>query len=334
MKTLIIAEAGVNHNGDLEIAKSLIEVAKNAGADFVKFQTFKANQLVTKKAPKARYQVEVSDTGETQFEMLKNLELSEIMHRELIEKSKEQGIGFISTAFDNESASMLFSMGQNIFKIPSGEITNLPYLRHIGNFQKRVILSTGMSNLQEIKDAIKALEVAGTPKSQITVLHCTSAYPAPVTDVNLLAMRTIRENLDVAVGYSDHTLGTEVSIAAVALGASIIEKHFTLDRNLPGPDHKASLEPSELNLLVSQIRSIEKALGDGVKRPMPSEIENIDVARRSLVAKHPIYKGEVFSSLNLTVKRPGTGISPMDWDRLIGSKASRDFEADELIDES
>ena len=334
MKTLIIAEAGVNHNGDLEIAKSLIEVAKNAGADFVKFQTFKANQLVTKKAPKARYQVEVSDTGETQFEMLKNLELSEIMHRELIEKSKELGIGFISTAFDNESASMLFSMGQSIFKIPSGEITNLPYLRHVGNFQRRVILSTGMSNLQEIGDAIKELEVAGTPKSQITVLHCTSAYPAPVTDVNLLAMRTIRENLDVAVGYSDHTLGTEVSIAAVALGASIIEKHFTLDRNLPGPDHKASLEPSELNLLVSQIRSIEKALGDGVKRPMPSEIENIDVARRSLVAKHPIYKGEVFSSLNLTVKRPGTGISPMDWDSLIGSKASRDFEADELIDES
>ena len=334
MKTLIIAEAGVNHNGDLEIAKSLIEVAKNAGADFVKFQTFKANQLVTKKAPKARYQVEVSDTGETQFEMLKNLELSEMMHRELIEKSKEQGIGFISTAFDNESASMLFSMGQSIFKVPSGEITNLPYLRHVGNFQKRVILSTGMSNLQEIGDAIKELEAAGTPKSQITVLHCTSAYPAPVTDVNLLAMRTIRENLDVAVGYSDHTLGTEVSIAAVALGASIIEKHFTLDRNLPGPDHKASLEPNELNLLVSQIRSIEKALGDGVKRPMPSEIENIDVARRSIVAKYPIYKGDVFSSSNLAVKRPGTGISPMDWDRLIGSKASRDFETDELIDES
>ena len=334
MKTLIIAEAGVNHNGDLEIAKSLIEVAKNAGADFVKFQTFKANELVTKKAPKARYQVEVSDTGETQFEMLKNLELSEMMHRELIEKSKEQGIGFISTAFDNESASMLFSMGQSIFKVPSGEITNLPYLRHVGNFQKRVILSTGMSNLQEIGDAIKELEAAGTPKSQITVLHCTSAYPAPVTDVNLLAMRTIRENLDVAVGYSDHTLGTEVSIAAVALGASIIEKHFTLDRNLPGPDHKASLEPNELNLLVSQIRSIEKALGDGVKRPMPSEIENIDVARRSIVAKYPIYKGDVFSSSNLAVKRPGTGISPMDWDRLIGSKASRDFETDELIDES
>ena len=334
MKTLIIAEAGVNHNGDLEIAKSLIEVAKSAGADFVKFQTFKANQLVTKKAPKARYQVEVSDTGETQFEMLKNLELSEMMHRELIEKSKEQGIGFISTAFDNESASMLFSMGQSIFKVPSGEITNLPYLRHVGNFQKRVILSTGMSNLQEIGDAIKELEAAGTPKSQITVLHCTSAYPAPVTDVNLLAMRTIRENLDVAVGYSDHTLGTEVSIAAVALGASIIEKHFTLDRNLPGPDHKASLEPNELNLLVSQIRSIEKALGDGLKRPMPSEIENIDVARRSIVAKRPIYKGDVFSSSNLAVKRPGTGISPMDWDRLIGSKASRDFETDELIDES
>jgi len=334
MKTLIIAEAGVNHNGDIEIAKSLIDVAKNAGADFVKFQTFKANQLVTKGAPKARYQVGVFDASETQFEMLANLELSEVMHRELIEKSKKEGIGFISTAFDNESASMLFSMGQNIFKIPSGEITNLLHLRHIGSFKKNVILSTGMSTLQEIRDAISVLEGAGTPKSQITVLHCTSAYPAPITDVNLLAMRTIRENLDVAVGYSDHTLGIEVSIAAVALGATVIEKHFTLDRNLPGPDHKASLEPSELNALVSQIRSIEKALGDGVKRLMPSEMENIEIARRSLVAKEPIKKGEVFSSLNLAVKRPGTGISPMAWDRIIGTEARRDYDEDELIDES
>ena len=334
MKTLIIAEAGVNHNGDLKIAKSLIEVAKIAGADFVKFQTFKANQLVTKRAPKARYQVGVFDTGETQFEMLKNLELSETMHRELIEKSKEEGIEFISTAFDNESASMLFSMGQNIFKIPSGEITNLPYLRHIGSFSKRVILSTGMSNLQEVKDALELLEAAGTSKSQVTVLHCTSAYPAPVIDVNLLAMRTMKEALNVEVGYSDHTLGIEVSIAAVALGASVIEKHFTLDRNLPGPDHKASLEPAELNSLVTQIRNIEKVLGDGVKRPMPSELENIDLVRRSIVAKCSIREGEIFSELNLSVKRPGTGISPMDWDRLIGSKANRDFEADELIDES
>jgi N,N'-diacetyllegionaminate synthase len=334
MKTLIIAEAGVNHNGDLEIAKSLIEVAKNAGADFVKFQTFKANQLVTKKAPKARYQVGVFDTGETQFEMLKNLELSETMHRELIEKSKEEGIEFISTAFDNESASMLFSMGQNIFKIPSGEITNLPYLRHIGSFGKRVILSTGMSNLHEVKDALELLEAAGTSKSQVTVLHCTSAYPAPVIDVNLLAMRTMKEALNVEVGYSDHTLGIEVSIAAVALGATVIEKHFTLDRNLPGPDHKASLEPDELNLLVTQIRNIEKVLGDGVKRPMPSELENIDLIRKSIVAKCSIRKGEIFSELNLAAKRPGTGISPMDWDRIIGSVARRDFHVDELIDET
>ena len=334
MKTLIIAEAGVNHNGDLEIAKSLIEVAKNAGADFVKFQTFKANQLVTKKAPKARYQVGVSDTGETQFEMLKNLELSDLMHRELMEKSKEQGIGFLSTAFDNESASMLFSMGQNIFKIPSGEITNLPYLRHIGGFGKRVILSTGMSTLGEVKEALAVLVTSGIPKSQITVLHCASAYPAPLIDVNLLAMRTIKEDLNVEVGYSDHTLGIEVSIAAVALGATVIEKHFTLDRNLPGPDHKASLEPDELNSMVAQIRNIEQALGDGMKRPMPSELENLELARRSIVAKCSIREGEIFSELNLSTKRPGTGISPMDWDRLIGSEATRNFDEDELIDEA
>jgi N,N'-diacetyllegionaminate synthase len=334
MKTLIIAEAGVNHNGDLEIAKSLIEAAKSAGADFVKFQTFKANQLVTKKAPKARYQVGVSDTGETQFEMLKNLELSDLMHRELMEKSKEQGIGFLSTAFDNESASMLFSMGQNIFKIPSGEITNLPYLRHIGGFGKRVILSTGMSTLGEVKEALAVLVTSGIPKSQITVLHCASAYPAPLIDVNLLAMRTIKEDLNVEVGYSDHTLGIEVSIAAVALGATVIEKHFTLDRNLPGPDHKASLEPDELNSMVTQIRNVEKALGDGVKRPMPSELENMDLIRRSIVAKCSIRKGEILSELNLSTKRPGTGISPMDWDRLIGSEATRNFDEDELIDEA
>jgi N,N'-diacetyllegionaminate synthase len=229
---------------------------------------------------------------------------------------------------------MLLSLGQNIFKIPSGEITNLPYLRHIGNFSKRVILSTGMSNLREVKDALELLEAAGTSKSQVTVLHCTSAYPAPVIDVNLLAMRTIKEALNVEVGYSDHTLGIEVSIAAVALGATVIEKHFTLDRNLPGPDHKASLEPDELNSLVTQIRNIEKALGDGVKCPMPSELENIDSIRKSIVAKCSIRKGEIFSELNLAAKRPGTGISPMDWNRIIGSVARRDFHVDELIDET
>lgn len=334
MKTMVIAEAGVNHNGDLGQAKKLIEVAAKSGADFVKFQTFSADRLVTKKVRKAQYQIQNSQYSESQFEMLKSLELSETMHSELIEESRVQGIGFISTAFDIESANMLLSLGQNIFKIPSGEITNLPYLRHIGSFGKRVILSTGMSNLHEVKDALESLEAAGTSKSQVTVLHCTSAYPAPVIDVNLLAMRTMKEALNVEVGYSDHTLGIEVSIAAVALGATVIEKHFTLDRNLPGPDHKASLEPNELNLLVTQIRNIEKVLGDGVKRPMPSELENIDLIRKSIVAKCSIRKGEIFSELNLAAKRPGTGISPMDWDRIIGSVARRDFHVDELIDES
>ena len=334
MKTLVISEAGVNHNGDLGLAKKLIEVAAKSGADYVKFQTFNAERLVTKKARKARYQMRNSNSGESQFEMLKSLELSETMHRELIEESGVQGIGFISTAFDIESANMLLLLGQDIFKIPSGEITNLPYLRHIGSFGKKIILSTGMSNLQEVSDALKILEVSGTPKSQITVLHCASAYPAPVSEVNLLAMQTMKENLDVAVGYSDHTLGIEVSIAAVALGATVIEKHFTLDRNLPGPDHVASLEPDELKSMVSQIRNIEMALGVGVKRAMPSELENLSLVRRSIVANSSIRKGEIFSELNLAAKRPGTGISPMHWDRIIGSQATRDFHVDELIDEA
>jgi N,N'-diacetyllegionaminate synthase len=334
MKTMVISEAGVNHNGDLGLAKKLIEVAAKSGADYVKFQTFNADRLVTKKAHKARYQMQNSNSSESQFEMLKSLELNETMHRELIEESRVQGIGFISTAFDIESANMLLLLGQDIFKIPSGEITNLPYLRHIGSFGKRIILSTGMSNLQEVSDTLKILEASGTPKSQITVLHCTSAYPAPVSEVNLLAMQNIKENLDVAVGYSDHTLGIEVSIAAVALGATVIEKHFTLDRNLPGPDHIASLEPEELKSMVSQIRNIEIALGDGVKRAMPSELENISLVRRSIVANCSIRKGEMFSELNLAAKRPGTGISPMHWDRIIGSQARRDFHVDELIDEA
>ena len=334
MKTMIIAEAGVNHNGDLGLAKKLIEVAAKSGADFVKFQTFNTDQLVTKKASKAQYQIQNSNSSESQFEMLKQLELDEVMHRELIEEARVQGIGFISTAFDIESANMLLSFGQEIFKIPSGEITNLPYLRHIGSFGKKVILSTGMSNLQEVKDALKVLETAGTSISQVTVLHCTSSYPAPVIDVNLLAMKSMKEILNLEVGYSDHTLGIEISIAAVALGATVIEKHFTLDRNLPGPDHKASLVPNELNTMVSQIRNIEKALGDGIKRAMSSEIENLNVARRSIVAKCSIRKDEIFSEVNLATKRPGTGISPMEWDRIIGSRASRDFDVDELVDES
>lgn len=330
--TLIIAEAGVNHNGDLSLAKELIEVAASSGADYVKFQTFKANKVVQFNAPKVEYQVTSASDTESQFEMLSRLELKDSDYFELIEHAHKFGIGIISTAFDIESANLLLSLEQEIFKIPSGEITNLPYLRHIGGFGKRIILSTGMSHLHEVKEAIKKLEVAGTPKSQITVLHCTSSYPAPVNDVNLLAMRIIKETMDVAVGYSDHTLGVEVSIAAVALGASVIEKHFTLDRKLPGPDQKASLEPNELHSMVRQIRNIEKALGDGVKRPMPSELGTLDSARRSIIAKKPIKKGELFSESNLTAKRPGTGISPMAWDRIIGTKARRDFDEDEFID--
>jgi N,N'-diacetyllegionaminate synthase len=334
MKTLIIAEAGVNHNGDLDLAKNLIKVAANSGADFVKFQFFSAGRLVTKEARKARYQLQNAPDGDSQFEMIRDLEISEEMYRELIDEAELYGIGIFSTAFDIESADSLVACGQNLFKIPSGEITNLPYLRHIGTFGKRIILSTGMSSLEEVETAIDVLSLAGTPKAKITVLHCTSSYPAPFADINLLAMQTLREKLEVKVGYSDHTLGTEVAIAAVALGAEIIEKHFTLDRNLPGPDQRASLEPGELKLMVSQIRKIELALGDGVKRPLPSEMENIDLVRKSIVTKVPISKGELFSESNITTKRPGTGISPMRWESIIGSRASRDYDADELIDDA
>lgn len=334
MNTLIIAEAGVNHNGDLSTAKELIYVAANSGANFVKFQSFKADEVVHKSTLKARYQVIDSSDSESQYELLKRLELDDSCLSELIQLSGSLGIGFMSTAFDVKSANKLLSLGQSIFKIPSGEITNLPYLRHIGGFGKRIILSTGMSNLKEIESAIEVLEIAGTHRSEITVLHCTSAYPTPMSDVNLLAMKQIKECLEVAVGYSDHTLGIEVAVAAVALGATIIEKHFTLNRNQAGPDHKASLEPEELSLMVTAIRNIEKALGDGMKRLMPSEIENIKVVRRSIVAKHNINKGEVFTEHNLTTKRPATGISPMHWDRIIGSRACRNFSADDIIDEA
>lgn len=334
MNTKIIAEAGVNHNGDLDLAMGLIEVAAQSGVNFVKFQTFKADRLATRSALKARYQMHDSHAPESQYEMLRRLELNEAMHRELIEKADLCGIRLISTPFDIESADMLLALGQEIFKIPSGEITNLPYLRHIGAYRKNIILSSGMSTLEEVRAAVSVLEQAGTPKSQITVLHCTSAYPTHVSEVNLFALNAIKDNLGVDVGYSDHTLGIEVAIAAVALGATVIEKHFTLDRSLPGPDHKASLEPSELKSMVCQIRNVELALGDGVKRPVSSEMENIDVVRKSIVAKVKIRKGEVFSDLNITTKRPGTGISPMEWDRIIGSRASRDFDVDELIDDA
>jgi len=330
-QTLIIAEVGVNHNGDIELAKKLIDVAVNAGADFVKFQTFNADRLATHAAKKADYQAQTTDRNETQHEMLRRLELTPAMHHELIAHCKMRKMEFFSTGFDIESVDFLASLGQNLFKIPSGEITNLPYLRHIGRLGKPIILSTGMSNMPEIESAIKALEQAGTLRSKITVLHCTTEYPTPMCDVNLRAMQSIQTELGVAVGYSDHTLGIEVAVAAVAIGATVIEKHFTLDRTLPGPDHKASLEPAELKTMVSSIRNIELALGDRVKQLAPSEGKNILVARKSIVASKGIQIGERFSAENLTTKRPGTGISPMRWDEVIGLTANRNYAPDELI---
>ena len=329
---LIIAEAGVNHNGDLVLAKQLVDVAADAGADLVKFQTFSADRLTTREAKKADYQSVTTGSAETQHQMLSRLELSAQMHHELIAYCATRNIGFFSTGFDIESVDFLISLGINHFKIPSGEITNLPYLRHIGQFSKSVIISTGMATLGDIEAAIDVLEQAGTPRSLITVLHCTTEYPTPMEEVNLRAMQSIQAAFGVATGYSDHTAGIEVSIAAAALGATVIEKHFTLDKNLPGPDHKASLEPDELKAMVNAIRNIEIALGDGIKRLTPSEALNKPVARKSLVAIKAIKAGEVFSVENITTKRPGIGISPMNWDTVIGSKAVRDFMTDELIE--
>jgi N,N'-diacetyllegionaminate synthase len=331
-KTLIIAEAGVNHNGDLGLAKQLIDAAAEAGADIIKFQTFRANRQVTSTARKADYQLKTTNNKESQHEMLQRLELTEAMHKELIAHCATRNIGFFSTAFDTESVDLLLSLGQEHFKIPSGEITNLPYLRYIGQLGKPVILSTGMTTLGEIETAIDVLEIAGTPRTQITVLHCTTEYPTPMNEVNLCAMQSIQTAFCVAVGYSDHTQGIEVAIAAVAMGATVIEKHFTLDRKLPGPDHKASLEPEELKDMVAAIRNIEVALGDGIKRLTPSEARNKPAARKSIVASHAIKTGEVFSAQNITAKRPGTGLSPMLWDEVMGRTAPRDFVADELIE--
>jgi N,N'-diacetyllegionaminate synthase len=331
-RTLIIAEAGVNHNGNLKLAKQLVDVAAVAGADFVKFQTFNANRQVTRTAKKSDYQKQTTDGEESQHEMLLRLELTKAMHHELIAYCKTRNIGFLSTGFDIESVDLLVSLGQECFKIPSGEITNLPYLRHIGQLGKTVILSTGMSTLSDIEATIDVLEQAGTPRAKLTVLHCTTEYPTPMVEVNLRAMQSIYKALGVAVGYSDHTQGIEVAIAAVAMGATVIEKHFTLDRNLSGPDHQASLEPTELTAIVTAIRNIEVALGDGIKRLTPSEARNKLVVRKSLVASHPIKAGEVFTAENLTTKRPGTGISPMFWDNVLGKTAQRDFLADELIE--
>ena len=330
-KVLIIAEAGVNHNGNIETAKKLIDAASDAKVDYVKFQTFKANKLVTKSAQKASYQNKNIGNNEGQLQMLKKLELSEEDHIELIDYCNTKNIKFLSTAFDADSIQLLKKLGITIGKIPSGEITNLPYLRHMSTTFPEIILSTGMTDMEEIEAAVDALIKAGTSKKNITILHCNTEYPTPMIDVNLLAMLDIKKHFATQVGYSDHTLGIEVPVAAVALGATIIEKHFTLDRNLEGPDHAASLEPDELKKMVESIRNIEQALGDGVKKPSSSETKNKTAARKSIVAAKNINAGELFSEENLTVKRPGNGISPMQWDAVIGTKAKQDFKEDELI---
>jgi N,N'-diacetyllegionaminate synthase len=324
---IIIAEAGVNHNGSLQNAFKLIEAAKDAGADYVKFQTFKTELCISKDAPLAEYQKKTTEKVETQFDLVKKLELSEDTHFKLIEKCKECGIKFLSTGFDIPSLNFLNSLGMDFFKVPSGEITNLPYLREIAKFKKQIVLSTGMTDIQEIKDALEVFRGL-----DVTVLHCNTEYPTPMVDVNLKAMLTIQSELNVPIGYSDHTLGIEVPVAAVALGAKVIEKHFTLDKNMVGPDHKASLEPQELKAMVQAIRNIERALGSGVKKASPSESKNKAIARKSLVASIDIKAGEIFSADNITAKRPGTGISPMKWDDVIGKKAKRDFRVDELLE--
>ena len=315
------------------MAKQLVDAAADSGADYVKFQTFRADRIVTKSADKAEYQKQFSDTSESQYEMLKRLELSVEMHLELIEHCEQRSIKFLSTGFDIQSVDLLVGLGLNLVKIPSGEITNLPFLRYIGSLGLPVILSSGMSTMKEIGDALLILEQTGLCRDQITVLHCTTEYPTPMGEVNLRAMNSIRNTFGVAVGYSDHTVGIEVSVAAVALGASVIEKHFTIDRSLPGPDHKASLEPSELIAMVKAIRNIEVALGSDVKEPTNSEIKNIRVARKSILAGKKIKIGEILSASNLVVKRPGDGVSPMQWDRLIGQIASRKYLPDEKIDQ-
>jgi N,N'-diacetyllegionaminate synthase len=331
-KVFIIAEAGVNHNGSIDLAKKLIDAAADAGADAVKFQTFKADRLATKLAHKADYQKSNTSVNESQYEMLKKLELDEDKHKAIMEHCKQKQIMFLSSAFDNESVDMLNNFGMAIFKIPSGEITNLPYLTHVGGLKKPIILSSGMSDLVDIKNALDVLIECGVSKDQLTVLHATTEYPCPIQEVNIRAMQTIGANFGVKVGYSDHTNGIEVSVAAVALGACVIEKHFTLDQTMEGPDHKASLEPNEFKSMVRAIRNIEKALGDGIKKPSKSEIKNMAITRKSIVALRAIKSGEIFSVGNLAVKRPGTGISPMDLNKIIGKIARRDFLPDEQIE--
>jgi len=331
VSVFIIAEAGINHNGLIENAYKLIDVAVEAGVDAVKFQTFKAKNLVTKNANKADYQKQLTNKSETQFEMIKKLELDIDAHKKIIKYCKVKDIMFLSSPFDHDSINLLNELGVEIIKIPSGEITNLPYLRHIGSLSKQLILSTGMSTLQEVGDALTILIDAGMKKENITILHANTMYPTPMEDVNLNAMHTIQREFDITVGYSDHTLGIEVDIAAVTMGASIIEKHFTLDKSMKGPDHKASLEPEELKAMVVAIRNTEKALGDGLKIPSRSEKSNMINARKSIVANQTIKKGDILTEENIVVKRPGHGINPMKWDDVIGSVAEKDYLIDEII---
>jgi len=333
MKTIIIAEAGVNHNGDIDIAKQQIVTAAKANADYVKFQTFRPELNISKKAVKAEYQKKNTGKDETLIEMIKKLELKFEDFITLRDICEREGIGFLSTGFDIPSVDFVVGLDVAFVKIPSGEITNKPYLRHIAGKGKPVIMSTGMAYMDEIRVALNVLTVGGMSKDQITVLHCNTEYPTPMKDVNLKAMLAIQREFNVKIGYSDHTLGIEVPIAAVALGATVVEKHFTLDRSLPGPDHKASLEPNELKAMVKGIRNVEKALsGSGIKKPSPSESKNIKVVRKSIVAARRIMQGEKFSPNNIAVKRPGNGLSPMLWDEVIGKTAKKDFIEDECIE--
>jgi N,N'-diacetyllegionaminate synthase len=332
MKTIIIAEAGVNHNGSVKLAKKMINEAVNAGVDYIKFQTFKAEKLVSIHAKKADYQKETTNSEDSQFDMIKKLELDINTHKELIRYCDVKGIKFISTPFDLDSVDLLYDLGVELYKIGSGELTNYPYLKKIALKGLPVILSTGMSNLSEVEQALQVLLDNGLKRENITLLHANTEYPTPIKDVNLKAMLTLKEAFKINVGYSDHTQGIEVSIAAVAMGASVIEKHFTLDKTMEGPDHKASLEPHELKAMVKSIRNIEEALGSGIKQPSSSEKKNILIARKSIVAARNILKGEILSNENITSKRPGNGISPMRWNEVLGRVATRNYKPDELIE--
>lgn len=329
MSTIIIAEAGVNHNGSMELARQMVAAAKKAGADYIKFQTFIPEKLVSRYASKAEYQKETTGTGGSQLQMLRNLALTQENFIELQGFCRGAGIGFLSTPFDLESIRFLQQLDMDFWKLPSGEITNLPYLEAIARTHKKVVMSTGMCELSEIQDAVRVLEENGA--GEMILLHCNTEYPTPYTDVNLLAMKQMAEVFDKPIGYSDHTTGIEVPIAAAALGAAVIEKHFTLDKRMEGPDHRASLEPDELKNMVQSIRNIEKSMGDGQKKRTKSEEKNCAAARKSIVAKRGIKAGEIFTEENLTVKRPGTGISPMRWHEVLGQKAQRDYQEDELI---